>query len=67
MNVLFPERRCAYCGRVFYPVYAHAFRISERYFCKYTCMLRWREARDAKRTYRSRGLGADGSKRESGK
>lgn len=43
------EKKCAHCGKLFCPSYNHAFVIGSprghrNYFCKYTCMLRYREA-----------------------
>lgn len=41
------ERKCPYCGKPFFPTKYHAYK--ENYkgciklFCRYTCMLRYRE------------------------
>ncbi|MBO7310610.1 MAG: hypothetical protein J6U86_04385 [Clostridia bacterium] len=54
------EKKCAWCGRVFYPAYNHAFVEGHKdgrprfYFCKYTCMLRYREDKAKRRKYRKR-------------
>ena len=53
------EKKCAWCGKVFYPYPEHAFviRLDTRlYFCKYTCMLRFREERDRQKKYKKKGM-----------
>ena len=53
------ERHCAWCGKEFYPLPEYVFKQNEgnreRWFCKYTCMLRWREKRAAGRRYKKKG------------
>lgn len=61
---MIPEKKCAVCGKVFCPTYYHAFKIEHgrghfTWFCKYTCMLRWREEKEKIKKYKKRGL--DGS------
>ena len=54
------EKKCAFCGKIFYPTYNHAFVAGNKdgrprqYFCKYTCMLRYREEKAKKRKYKKR-------------
>ena len=54
------EKKCAVCGKTFCPTYYHAFKkVSESreiYFCKYTCMLRWREEKEKNKKYKKRGI-----------
>lgn len=45
---MFVEKKCDYCGKVFYPTIYHAYKgtvrtCKMRWFCSYTCMLRYRE------------------------
>ena len=55
------EKKCACCGKIFFPTYNHVFVIKTRqgqvraWFCKYTCMNKYREEQRAKRQYRKRG------------
>ena len=53
------ERHCAQCGKEFYTRPGYVFKKTdgntERYFCRYTCMLRWQEAKAAKRQYKKKG------------
>ena len=41
------EKKCAECGKIFIPTYNYAFKRVFKdhtyYFCKYTCMCRFRE------------------------
>lgn len=41
------ERKCAYCGRKFIPAAYHSYKFGYRnqtkWFCKYTCMVKYRE------------------------
>lgn len=54
------EKKCAWCGKVFYAYPEHVFKIrnGERtlFFCKYTCMLRFREERDRQKKYKKKGM-----------
>lgn len=57
------EKRCAFCGKEFYPTPDHAYIIGRRghgakYFCKYTCMCRYREKPrpSQKRKYKKRDV-----------
>jgi hypothetical protein len=44
---MFVEMKCAYCGKPFFPTKYHAYKIGaeshKKLFCKYSCMLRYRE------------------------
>ena len=31
------EKRCAQCGKIFYPAYRHVFKQGCKWFCKYSC------------------------------
>ena len=50
------EMTCAYCKRKFIPAAYHSYRVSEkgRMLCSYTCMLRAREEREARKVYKSK-------------
>ena len=50
------ECKCAECGKVFIPACEHAYKINDKIFCKYTCMLHYRERKKQNKTYKSRGL-----------
>lgn len=53
------EKKCAVCGKTFCPTYYHAFKkecgAKVLWFCKYTCMLRWRENNSQNKKYKKRG------------
>ena len=42
------EKKCAYCGKTFVPAVEHAYKKGKKIFCKYTCMLRYREGHPGK-------------------
>lgn len=55
------EIKCAWCGKTFIvaPEHSWVHRSGNKilkYFCKYTCMLRYREDLKQKRKYRKKGL-----------
>lgn len=56
--VFYDEKRCRYCGRNFIAAPEHVFKLGSaqhpKWFCKYTCMARYREEQDAKRKYKRR-------------
>lgn len=64
MNKLefFEEKKCEWCGRIFCPAPQHVFKFRDgrrrMWFCKYTCMLRWREKTQKKKD-RSEGRDKD--------
>lgn len=37
------ERKCNWCGKTFCAAPYHIFKDGHHWFCKYTCMLRYRE------------------------
>lgn len=47
------EKKCAHCGKVFFPTKYHAYKEAynghTKWFCKYTCMLRYREKHKKKK------------------
>ena len=44
---MFAEKKCPTCGKPFFPTKYHAYKEEyhghTKWFCKYTCMLRYRE------------------------
>lgn len=48
------EKNCDYCGKVFFPTKYHAYKElyngSTKWFCRYTCMLRYRDKHKRKNT-----------------
>ena len=50
------ESTCPQCGRKFIPAVYHAYRTSPKgaRVCSYTCMLRYREVREARKVYKSK-------------
>lgn len=40
---IFREKTCTECGKTFIAAVEHQFKIGERYFCKWTCYLRFKE------------------------
>ena len=53
------ERTCKQCGRVFVAAPEHVFWLrrgeGRLWFCRYSCMMRYREEQAAKRKYKKRG------------
>lgn len=52
-NISLIEKKCPQCGKVFVPAPEHAYKLyagssHEKVFCKYTCMLRYREEHPGK-------------------
>lgn len=50
------ERTCPECNRNFVPAVYHAYRINDMLFCKYTCMLHYREKKKKNKIYKKRGI-----------
>lgn len=53
------EKRCRYCQKIFFAAPEHQFKLGSEahrvWFCKYSCMQRYREEQHAKRKYGKRG------------
>lgn len=49
---MFVEKHCDHCGKEFFPTKLHVYRLEHKnqskWFCKYTCMLRYREKHNIK-------------------
>ena len=53
------EHRCKFCGKQFFSTPEYVFKIKDgeriRWFCKYTCMVRYREQIAEKRKNKKKG------------
>lgn len=43
------EKKCAWCGKKFIAAPMHSWKHNTKLFCKYTCMLRYRENLQSKK------------------
>lgn len=47
----FVDQKCAECGKVFCPAPEHVFKRNKKYFCKWSCYIKYVEAAEKRKGY----------------
>jgi len=47
------EKKCAQCGKIFYPAYGHVFKRESTWFCGYSCENAFLRAEESRRKMRA--------------